>query len=113
REGEPEARGRLRRSPAKGAQRGEDVRRGRAGVGVELDHRRMKLGLRTAREAAPIERRDELGPASDLLERRCVDDHELFLDSEGERRRPLAEPRLDRHYWARTPWTGRPAAIHA
>ena len=73
----------------------------------------MQLCLRPAGEVDPVERRDERRALADLRERLRVEHDELFLDAERERRRPLAEPRFRDHYCARTPWTGRPAAIQA
>jgi len=93
----------MRRLRPQGAQVLEDTRGGCARIGVQLDYRRVQLGLRAPREVTLLERRDELGAAADLLERACVQDDELFLDAERERRWPLAEPRVDRHYCARTP----------
>ena len=66
-------------------------------------------GERDALDAAqdPVDR-------GDLFEGLRVEDHQLLLDAERERR-GLAEPLLSDHDWvcALTPCTGRPAATHA
>ena len=113
-ESEPQTCRSVRRRTPHCRERREHLGAGCARIRVELEHRGVQLGLRAARKIAPpLQSRNESGALPDLLERLGVEHGELLLDAQRQRRRPLAEPRLGDHYCARTPWTGRPAAIHA
>ena len=77
----------------------------------QLDDRRVELRLERARQIAPTGAAQEQLDACHGPERPDVEDHQLFLHSERERR-ALAEVSLD-HVLPRMPCTGRPAASHA
>ena len=78
-----------------------------ANVRRQLDDRCEELVFRLA----PVGRfrLDDHGGLADLLQRRRVEDHQLFLDTHREGAPPVG---FDGHC-ARIPCTGRPAASHA
>jgi hypothetical protein len=71
-----------------------DLRRRRADARVRLEDRREELGLQRSRQVEPFDARDDPVDRRDLLEGLGVEDHQLLLDAQRERRR-LAEPLLD------------------
>ena len=77
----------------------------------QLDHGGVQLGLERSRQVALRRAAHEHVDRRRGLERRGVQDHQLFLDPERERR-AIAEVSLD-HVLPRMPCTGRPAASHA
>ena len=101
------------RAPAGGGAQLAERSDGLADVGadarVELDHRGVHLGLQRPRQPVGGRVAQEHLDRSDRLQRSGVEDHQLLLDPDRERRR-AAEVRLDH---LRMPCTGRPAASHA
>ena len=93
------------------AQRGGRLGHVCADVRVELDDRRVQLGLERAGQVEPFRLAHDHADSRRRLERLGVEDHQLLLDTERVRRR-LAEVGFD-HVLPRMPCTGRPAASHA
>ena len=87
---DPPRRGGGGRSPQR-RQSGVHLGDRRADVGVRLEDRREQLGLQAPRQLEPLDAAEDPVDRGDLLERLGVEDHQLLLDSERERRR-LAEP---------------------
>ena len=75
-----------RRRSAKRRQRGVDLGDRRADVGVGLEDRGEELCLDPAGQRLPFDAVDDAVDGGDLLERRGVEDHQLLLDAERERR---------------------------
>src|SRR5262249_60735245 len=111
--GPPPPAGAPARGPPQRRQRLEPLGGGCARIRVQLENRGVELRLRPPRQVASGERSDERRALPDLLERGGIEHSELLLDTQRQRRRPLAEPRLRDHYCARTPWTGPPGRPHA
>ena len=90
-------------------ERGDRLRGVGADPGVQLDDGRVELRLQPPRQVEPFRLAQEQVDGADRREALAVEDHDLLLDADGERR-ALAPGALDQR---RTPWTGRPAASHA
>ncbi len=109
-DGEPFTLRRTRRSGPQDGKRLVDLADVRADAGVRLEHGREELGLQSPRQVDALDAAQDPVDCRDLLVRLRVEDHQLLLDTERERR-ALAEVPLD--HAVLTPCTGRPAAIHA
>ena len=109
---EPLSRNHLCDAPPQCGQRRRSFMRGGTRRGVQLKDRCVKLSLDGPRQVVRLCSGTDALYAWEQVERRRIDDHQLFLDPHRERG-VLPECARRRRQLARIPCTGRPAAIHA